>query len=78
MTFGRLDVSRHDRIVGDGGNVTVYQRPDGSYYSLDRSSLDMSDGLSSSVERERNQNVVSGDARASRFARRAPPDTDTE
>ena len=25
-----------DRIVGDGGNVTVYERPDGSWYCLDR------------------------------------------
>jgi hypothetical protein len=25
-----------DRIVGDGGNVTVYERPDGSCYSLDK------------------------------------------
>ncbi len=26
-----------DRIVGDGGNCTVYERPDGSLYVLDRS-----------------------------------------
>ena len=26
-----------DRIVGNGGNATVYQRPDGSQYALDRS-----------------------------------------
>ena len=26
-----------DRILGDGGNCTVYQRPDGSQYALDRS-----------------------------------------
>jgi hypothetical protein len=26
-----------DRILGDGGNCTVYQRPDGSRYALDRS-----------------------------------------
>ena len=25
-----------DRLVGDGGNVTVYARPDGSRYALDR------------------------------------------
>ena len=25
-----------DRIVGDGGGVTVYMRPDGSRYALDR------------------------------------------
>lgn len=25
-----------DKVVGDGGNVTVYERPDGSLYSLDR------------------------------------------
>jgi hypothetical protein len=24
-----------DRIVGDGGGVTIYQRPDGSRYALD-------------------------------------------
>jgi len=28
--------SAQDRIVGDGGNVTVYQRSDGSQYALDR------------------------------------------
>lgn len=25
-----------DKVVGDGGNVTVYERPDGSQYALDR------------------------------------------
>lgn len=25
-----------DQIVGDGGNVTVYRRPDGSRYALDK------------------------------------------
>lgn len=25
-----------DEIVGDGGNVTVYRRPDGSCYALDK------------------------------------------
>lgn len=25
-----------DVIVGDGGNVTVYERPDGSRYALDK------------------------------------------
>jgi hypothetical protein len=25
-----------DRIVGDGGGVTIYRRPDGSRYALDR------------------------------------------
>ena len=25
-----------DRVLGDGGNTTVYQRPDGSKYALDR------------------------------------------
>lgn len=25
-----------DRIVGDGGSCTVYERPDGSWYALDR------------------------------------------
>ena len=25
-----------DKIVGDGGGVTVYARPDGSRYALDR------------------------------------------
>jgi hypothetical protein len=25
-----------DRPVGDGGNLTVYQRPDGSRYALDK------------------------------------------
>lgn len=25
-----------DRIVGDGGGVTIYMRPDGSRYALDR------------------------------------------
>lgn len=25
-----------DTIIGDGGNVTVYERPDGSRYSLDK------------------------------------------
>jgi hypothetical protein len=25
-----------DRILGDGGNCTVYERPDGSWYALDR------------------------------------------
>ncbi len=25
-----------DEIVGDGGNVTVYRRPDGSRYALDK------------------------------------------
>ena len=25
-----------DRVVGDGGGVTIYQRPDGSRYALDR------------------------------------------
>lgn len=24
-----------DRIVGDGGNTTIYERPDGSWYALD-------------------------------------------
>ncbi|HET6690643.1 MAG TPA: hypothetical protein VFG74_07235 [Miltoncostaeaceae bacterium] len=24
-----------DRVVGDGGGVTIYQRPDGSRYALD-------------------------------------------
>jgi Skp family chaperone for outer membrane proteins len=27
---------RNDQIVGDGGNATVYRRPDGSEYALDR------------------------------------------
>ena len=26
-----------DQIVGEGGNCTVYRRPDGSQYALDRS-----------------------------------------
>jgi hypothetical protein len=26
-----------DEIIGDGGNVTVYMRPDGSRYALDKS-----------------------------------------
>lgn len=25
-----------DRVLGDGGNVTVYERPDGSRYALDK------------------------------------------
>ena len=25
-----------DRLIGDGGNVAVYERPDGSRYALDR------------------------------------------
>jgi hypothetical protein len=25
-----------DRVIGDGGNVTVYERPDKSRYSLDK------------------------------------------
>ena len=25
-----------DRIVGDAGNTTAYERPDGSWYALDR------------------------------------------
>ena len=25
-----------DRVVGDGGGVTIYERPDGSRYALDR------------------------------------------
>ena len=25
-----------DRMLGDGGNVTVYERPDGSRYTLDK------------------------------------------
>ena len=25
-----------DKIIGDGGNITVYERPDGSRYSLDK------------------------------------------
>lgn len=25
-----------DQIVGDGGNLTVYERPDGSRYALDK------------------------------------------
>lgn len=24
-----------DKIIGDGGNTTVYERPDGSWYALD-------------------------------------------
>lgn len=24
-----------DKVLGDGGNVTVYERPDGSLYALD-------------------------------------------
>lgn len=28
--------SNRDRIIGDGGRTTVYQRPDGSWYALDR------------------------------------------
>ena len=32
----RDPVSWSDRIVGDGGNCTVYQRTDGRYYVLDR------------------------------------------
>ncbi len=28
--------SNHDRIIGDGGRVTVYQRPNGPWYALDR------------------------------------------
>lgn len=31
----KYPISR-DRIVGDGGNCTVYERPDGSWYVLDR------------------------------------------
>jgi len=27
---------RDDRVIGDGGNVTVYERPDGSRYALDK------------------------------------------
>jgi hypothetical protein len=25
-----------DRVLGDGGNLTIYQRPDGSRYALDK------------------------------------------
>ena len=25
-----------DRVLGDGGNLTVYERPDGSRYALDK------------------------------------------
>ena len=31
-----------DRLVGDGGGVTIYQRPDGSRYALDRDGRDTS------------------------------------
>jgi hypothetical protein len=31
----RFDMS-DDRIIGDGGNVTVYERPDSSQYALDK------------------------------------------
>jgi hypothetical protein len=27
---------KHDRVVGDGGNLTVYERPDRSRYALDK------------------------------------------
>ena len=27
---------RDDRVIGDGGNVTVYERPDRSRYALDK------------------------------------------
>lgn len=33
--IARFDMSG-DRIIGDGGNVTVYERPDKSQYALDR------------------------------------------
>lgn len=26
----------HDRVLGDAGNLTVYERPDGSRYALDK------------------------------------------
>ena len=35
-----LDAGRHlmtgDTMVGDGGNLTIYERPDGSRYALDK------------------------------------------
>ena len=33
--IARFDMNG-DTIIGDGGNVTVYERPDGSQYALDR------------------------------------------
>lgn len=32
----RRSAMADDEIVGDGGNVTVYRRPDGSRYALDK------------------------------------------
>lgn len=26
----------HDRVLGDGGNLTIYERPDSSRYALDK------------------------------------------
>jgi hypothetical protein len=26
----------HDRVLGDGGNLTIYERPDKSRYALDK------------------------------------------
>jgi hypothetical protein len=26
----------HDRVIGDGGNLTIYERPDKSRYALDK------------------------------------------
>ena len=41
MTFtafgGRKYPMSGDRIIGDDGNCTVYECPDGSWYALDRS-----------------------------------------
>jgi hypothetical protein len=33
--IARFDMA-DDKVIGDGGNVTVYERPDGSQYALDR------------------------------------------
>lgn len=33
--LGPKGVSRSDAVVGDGGNVTIYRRRDGSFYGLD-------------------------------------------
>ena len=41
-TNGRAPASRgksamsEDHVIGDGGNVTVYERPDGTRYALDK------------------------------------------
>lgn len=34
-TKGKLPMAG-DRVIGDGGNVTVYERPDGTQYALDK------------------------------------------